>query len=120
MAALLDHPGTELGDALTSAFDEPLPSPRQKYDAGWLGKGSAPVATVVPFVKTAGAVFAQAFRAHFLPLWIHAFHHGHPVPRLEAVYHDALGCPRCPSARPPAGHSWIFAHPPLAVRCPKK
>ncbi len=90
MAALLDHPGTELGDALTSAFDEPLPSPRQKYDAGWLGKGSAPVATVVPFVKTAGAVFAQAFRAHFLPLWIHAFHHGHPVPRLEAVYHDAL------------------------------
>ena len=102
MAALLDHPGTELGDALTGAFDEPLPSPRQKYDAGWLGKGSAPVATVVPFVKTAGAVFAQAFRAHFLPLWIHAFHHGHPLPRLEAVYHDALHALNAATANIPA------------------
>ena len=89
-ATLLDHPSTELADALTHAFDQPLPSPRQKYDAGWLGKGSAPVGPVLPFVQTAGAVYAQAFRARFLPLWLHAFGHGHPVPRLEAVYHTAL------------------------------
>ena len=89
-SALLDHPSTELADALTHAFDQPLPWPRQKYDAGWLGKGSAPVSSVVPFVQTAGGVYAQAFRARFLPLWLHAFGRGHPVPRLEAAYHTAL------------------------------
>jgi len=80
----------DLPAALANAFDEPLVSPRQKYDPTWLGKGSAPVVTPTPFVATAAGVFSAAFRANFLPLWLHAFHHSCTTPRLEAVYHDAI------------------------------
>lgn len=76
--------------ALVRAFDQPAPSPRQKYDATWLGKGSSPRAPLVPFVQTAGAIFAQAFRANFLPLWLHAFHNGERIARLEAVFYRAI------------------------------
>lgn len=76
--------------ALVRAFDQPAPSPRQKYDATWLGKGSSPRAPLVPFVQTAGALFAQAFRANFLPLWLHAFNHGERISRLEAVFYRAI------------------------------
>ena len=43
-----------------------------------------------PFVATAAGVFASAFRANFLPLWLHAFHHGQEMPRLEAIFHGAV------------------------------
>ena len=80
----------QLADALTYAFDEPMVSPRQRYDINWLGKGSAPVSMPTPFVTTAAGVFASAFRANFLPLWLHAFHHGQEMPRLEAIFHSAV------------------------------
>ncbi len=80
----------QLADALTYAFDEPMVSPRQRYDMNWLGKGSAPVSLPTPFVATAAGVFASAFRANFLPLWLHAFHHGQEMPRLEAIFHGAV------------------------------
>ena len=41
-------------------------------------------------MQTAGALFAQAFRANFLPLWLHAFNHGERISRLEAVFYRAV------------------------------
>ena len=76
--------------ALVHAFDQPLPNPRMKYDPTWLGKGTAPPPSIVPFVKTAGEVFAQAFRAQMLPLWLHAFHYGERASRLESVFYKAI------------------------------
>ena len=52
--------------------------------------GTAPPPSIVPFVKTAGEVFAQAFRAQMLPLWLHAFHYGERASRLESVFYKAI------------------------------
>ena len=77
-------------ETLARAFDQPSTTYRLKYDAGWLGKGTAPASFVTPYINIASEIFALGFKSHFYPLWLHAFVHGERIGRLEEVFYQGI------------------------------
>jgi len=77
-------------ETLARAFDQPSTTHRLKYDAGWLGKGTAPASVVTPYINIASEIFALGFKSHFYPLWLHAFIHGERIGRLEEVFYQGI------------------------------
>lgn len=63
---------------------------RLRWEAPWLGKGTASVHAKVPLVSVASDVFATAFRANFLPFWAHSMSYQLRACRLDAAQHDAI------------------------------
>lgn len=93
--AALATSGFESGIAacINSAFDRAYAGPendRLHWTAGFLGKGTASVASRVPAVDVAADAFSSAYRCNFIPFWCHGNSKRLRVTRLDSAQHSAV------------------------------
>lgn len=86
--------GVERAVKEATAFEAlPPPAPDRtalRWNASYLGKGSAAIHTKVPATAVAANLWATAFRCNFTPFWVHSNAHDVRVARLNQSQYAAL------------------------------
>ena len=80
-------------NALQRAFDVDVTRTETHaipWHASWLGRGTAHVHSKTPLTTIAGDLWSVAFRANFIPFWLHSMQRGMRSARLDACQYPAL------------------------------
>ena len=86
-----------LSECVKIGFGHPMVTPRPGgssnalvWSCGYLGKGTASVHKKVPATSVVADVWSMAFRANFVPFWVHSSNHSIRASRLNESQYAAI------------------------------